>query len=207
MKVFSFKISDIEIDINIGFVILMLVILAKSGPVLTVGLILSIFGHELSHLLMARFLNYSANKMIFWLVGALAFIEKIKDSPKDELLISIAGPAFNFFVVCLLLSIGIYFPTISDSNHNILINLIVINFILGLFNLLPAYPTDGGRILKCSLELIGLSHHRALDIAHFTSSIFSALFVIFGIYYGWFGLLFVGIFIFSSVYLERTLED
>lgn len=120
--------------------------------------------HELGHVLAARWLNIEARDIILSPVGGLARIEAMEDYPKKEILVALAGPMVNF-VLAATLFIYLYFIASGDWNFEpyaalaylsfpaILYFLLFINVLLFLFNLVPAFPMDGGRILRAALSL------------------------------------------------------
>jgi hypothetical protein len=126
------------------------------------------------------------------------------DKPLHELLIAIAGPAVNVVIAMLLLA-GLpllALPGMEESGWMVLgadltQNLIAANVILVLFNLLPAFPMDGGRVLR-SLIAMRTSHLRATEIAARIGRWMALAFIIGALVYGQLGLLLVGIFVFLS---------
>lgn len=115
----------------------------------------SIFIHELSHVKAANYFGLNKdNEVRFWALGGYAFIPDLdKASPKEEALISLAGPLSNLLIsiiIILYLSItGIY--KYNNIVYDINYFLLATNIGLFVFNILPAYPLDGGRILQCLL--------------------------------------------------------
>jgi Zn-dependent protease len=122
----------------------------------------SVFLHELGHSLMARHFGIRVLDITFWPLGGMARMSEIPESPKVEGLIAIAGPAVNFALIALTLPLmAVLGPDALDGE---LRRFAVINGMLGVFNLLPAFPMDGGRILRA---LLGLRFEwlRATEIA------------------------------------------
>jgi predicted transcriptional regulator len=103
-------------------------------------------------------------------IGGVALLDRIPEKAAQELWIAVAGPAVNFvlagllFVVIRLLGMPAGLPATEVSAASFLPQLMWINLTLGLFNLLPAFPMDGGRIVRAALAL-KLEHRRATAIA------------------------------------------
>jgi Zn-dependent protease len=147
-------------------------------------LLLAIFGcvllHELGHALMARYFGIGTRDITLYPIGGVARLERMSEKPEQELAIAVAGPAVNLVLailltpVCLLawaasglhadpeaLSVGHGFGALG---LHFLVGLWGANVILLLFNLLPAFPMDGGRVLRALLSL-GMGHLRATVVA------------------------------------------
>jgi len=134
----------------------------------TIALVVAVFGsillHELGHALMARRYGIETADITLYLFGGVARLERMPRSPGPELLIALAGPAVNFAIVLALAGltgladfVGIPYPELVTS-------LLKINLGLGLFNLLPVFPMDGGRVLRAILSG-PLGRVRATEIA------------------------------------------
>jgi Zn-dependent protease len=141
------------------------------GMIAWVGLVVMLFGsvllHELGHALTARRFGIQTRDIILTPLGGMARITSMPRNPRHEILISIAGP-----IVSLVLS-GIAFlsifpvvviPILPDEILTGLGYLFQINLMLGLFNLVPALPMDGGRVLRGILAL-KMDHLSATKIA------------------------------------------
>src|SRR6478752_2253188 len=132
----------------------------SSGAVSTALALLALFGcvllHEFGHILMARRFGVRTPDVILLPIGGVARLERIPDEPKQELLIALAGPAVTLAIIVLLylllqlsgrpLAIGELTP-----DTPFLAQLMVVNIYLLLFNLIPAFPMDGGRVLRALL--------------------------------------------------------
>lgn len=180
-----FSIFHIPIEINYSwFIILGLVIftLARgyfplTNPELGLGaywlmaliaallLFISLLAHELAHSLVAQHYNISIRSITLFVFGGVAQIEKEPQTPAVELQMALAGPILSFFLSFVFYSLTKIFYYIGLSNALISISnyLFMINFIVGVFNLIPGFPLDGGRVLRA------ISWHFSKDIKKATA--------------------------------------
>lgn len=116
-----------------------------------ITLFFCVFLHEFGHILVARRFGIGCSKVILSAIGGTAFLEGKEQSskPKEDLLISLAGPAVNLGLALLFVILCV----ITDSKISACVPL-QINIVLFIFNMLPFYPMDGGRILKSGLHLL-----------------------------------------------------
>ena len=120
------------------------------GAISAILLFTSVLLHELSHSLVALKFGISVKEINLFIFGGVAMIEEEAHSPKEEFLIAIAGPLMSFSLGVFFLILALLYPV--DDIFNGLINyLMYVNFIIGIFNLVPAFPLDGGRILRSIL--------------------------------------------------------
>jgi Zn-dependent protease/CBS domain-containing protein len=118
--------------------------------------------HEFGHILMAQRFGVRTPDVILLPIGGVARLERIPDEPKQELLIALAGPAVTLAIVIVvyaLLALGGGAPRFGelDPDGPFLETLMRVNFYLLVFNLFPAFPMDGGRVLRALLaSRIGL---------------------------------------------------
>jgi Zn-dependent protease/predicted transcriptional regulator len=117
--------------------------------------------HEYGHAFVASWFGINAKKITIYPIGGIASIEKLPEYPKQELLISAAGPLVSLVLAFILLFFAHQTFTLSSfkeydgvvSQDNFLYVLGWINIALAVFNLIPAFPMDGGRILRALLAL------------------------------------------------------
>jgi Zn-dependent protease len=151
-------------------------------------IVLAIFScvalHEFGHALAARAYGIRTRDVVLYPIGGIARLERIPHQPGAEIAIALAGPAVNFAIVLMLFPLmvangfGITHLTGEASlNEYFWTRLLWGNVVLCLFNLIPAFPMDGGRVLRALLA-IRLSRHAATDIA---VSIGTGFAVIFGV--------------------------
>jgi len=122
------------------------------ATVATILLFTSVLLHELSHSAVAMRYGTKINSIVLFIFGGIAMMEEIPKEPKQEARIAFAGPAASFAIggVCLALyyltDISIYLPL-----ELLVLNVGYLNVALAAFNLIPAFPMDGGRILRATL--------------------------------------------------------
>ena len=129
---------------------------AISAALLLLALFACILLHEFGHILMARRFGVRTPDVILLPIGGVARLERIPDEPKQELLIALAGPAVTaalalIFYLALRLSGGDADVGELNPIAPFLNQLLVTNVWLLLFNLIPAFPMDGGRVLRALL--------------------------------------------------------
>ncbi|MGO4706378.1 site-2 protease family protein [Microvirga sp. 2MCAF38] len=143
---------------------------ALQGVLFMVLLFVCVLAHEFGHILVARHYGIKTPQVTLWPIGGIASLERIPDDPKQELLIAIAGPLVNVVIAAILIVvIGIGFNEavvtgLDDPRASLLARLATANIFLFLFNLIPAFPMDGGRVLRAFLAM-RLSHGEATRIA------------------------------------------
>lgn len=126
--------------------------------------------HEFGHALAARLFGIRTPDITLLPIGGLARLERMPEKPWQELLVALAGPAVNVAIAFVLyLVVGHIFrshdlATLGSGKGDVLRQLMAINVILVVFNLIPAFPMDGGRVLR-SILAMGLKHGQATRIA------------------------------------------
>jgi len=179
------RIAGIDLYVHSTFLLLLLFTgVLTAGPFLI--LVFScVLLHELGHALMARRFGIETADITLYPIGGVARLNRIPKAPRAEFLIALAGPAVNFFIVATLLVLGTALNSIGS--HPLLdevVNwLILINLSLGLFNLIPAFPMDGGRVLRAGLSG-WLGRARATSIAATIGRILAIAFGAFSLF-GW----------------------
>lgn len=171
--------------------------------------------HELGHALMAKRFGITTRKITLLPIGGVASLERIPESPKQELLVAIAGPLVNVFIAVLLyLVIPVqdiiqlnFSETLESLNEftlkNFFFYLFVVNIGLVLFNLIPAFPMDGGRMLRAILAM-NTNRVKATQIASRIGQGIAVIFLLVGLLYNPF-LVFIALFVFLGAYGENKL--
>ena len=164
---YSYKILSITgIDLNLHitfiglFILLFLVTFPQIYPVALFGLLfLSVTIHELAHSLLAKRNNLPVNKIVLYPIGGAAQIEDIPDNPSVELQVAGIGPLTSLMIGVISLLIHFIYPLQLSSTPffigtgYLLYDIGSLNIILAIFNLIPAFPMDGGRVLRASLAM------------------------------------------------------
>lgn len=126
--------------------------------------------HEFGHVLMADQFGVRTTDVTLFPIGGVASMDQIPEKPSHELLIALAGPAVNLVIALILLlatqsSVGtVQLSDLADGQISLVLRLAIANLALGIFNLIPAFPMDGGRVLRALLA-IKFSHTRATQYA------------------------------------------
>jgi Zn-dependent protease/CBS domain-containing protein len=167
--------------------------------VFMVLLFLCVLLHEFGHILTARAFGVATPYVTLLPIGGVAQLERIPEEPWEEFLIAIAGPLVNVVITIVLVYVGGaamqgYEATALDNTHISMIDrLAVVNLFLALFNLIPAFPMDGGRVLRAALAS-KFGYVRATEIS---ASI--GQFVAFAL--GFIGLMYNPILIFIAIFV------
>lgn len=143
--------------------------------------------HELGHSLTALRYGVRVSRILLLPFGGMAEMEQIPRRPSAEFLITIAGPAVNFALVAVLLPFGWRYLLGLELLTNftpaeLVTQLLWANLIMGIFNLLPVYPMDGGRILR-SILAIWLPYLRATWWAVTITRVLAPLFAAVAVFY------------------------
>ena len=153
------------------------------GFITTAGLFLSVFGHELSHALMARAEGIEIEEIVLHPFGGLARLKTEPQSPRAELRIAVAGPAASF-VFALLAFTGTKIAALGNYNATVVVFFLIAwgNLLLAVFNLFPGYPLDGGRVLRALLWHRSGSIKEATRMAGICGILIGATLILFGVY-------------------------
>jgi len=133
---------------------------------------ISVLAHELAHSLVARARGVRVRNITLFMFGGVSNIQREPSSPLDEFLVTVVGPLTSFFLGFVFLLLGTGNMVLSNLNTTailaqigpattILIWLGSVNILIGLFNLLPGFPLDGGRIVRSVLWGITDDLHKA----------------------------------------------
>jgi Zn-dependent protease len=200
------KLFDIPIYIHPTFLLVPAIAMLRSGGDLVQGLVtaclvVTVFAcvlmHEYGHALMARYFGIGTADITLYLIGGVARLTKMGNSPKQELLIALAGPAVNLVLVVLLAPFawlaansGILNGPPLGSGSPLPFTALLQWFVfllcfsnggLLVFNLLPIFPMDGGRVLRALLSM-GLGQLLATEIAATIGLVMAGLLALAGLF-------------------------
>ncbi|WP_238858058.1 site-2 protease family protein [Poritiphilus flavus] len=221
------RIAGIKIEVHWTFSLLLIWVVyldLRSGgnitsAILNVSLILSLFFcvvlHELGHALTARRFAIQTKRITLLPIGGVASLEKMPEKPGQELLVALAGPAVNVVIAILLALVvpvrkylSMDFENIeallsSPGLETLLFYLLIANVMLVIFNLIPAFPMDGGRVLRALLSY-GMGRVKATEVAATLGQILAVIFFILGLMINPF-LVLIAFFIFFGAYGENKM--
>ncbi len=142
---------------------------ARDSVLFIVAIFTCVVLHEFGHILTARRYGVEAHEVTLLPIGGVADMNRMPQKPYQELLIALAGPAVNVVIgLGLLLGLGAFDPAaltrLDDPAIGLLPRLAAANLFLAVFNMVPAFPMDGGRVLRAALAM-WLGQQRATRIA------------------------------------------
>jgi Zn-dependent protease/CBS domain-containing protein len=182
---------------------------AWSGLAFMILLFACVLAHEFGHIFAARYFGVATPTVTLLPIGGVAQLERIPEKPSEEFLIAIAGPLVNVAIALVLVVVfgasldARNLASMDSSAAHMLDRLAVVNEFIVLFNMIPAFPMDGGRVLRALLAT-RLGHVRATEIAASIGQV-----VAFGLgFLGLFGnplLIFIAIFVYLAAASEAQL--
>src|SRR6266704_802286 len=215
-----FRIAGIQLRIHITFLLLIAWLAfgyyAEGGSAAALGRVLFVLLlfvcvvlHEFGHAIAAKNFGIHTPDITLLPIGGVARLQRMPDEPRQELIIALAGPLVNVVIALTLFAVVGWRGLAAQATmggSDLLAQLLVINVVLVLFNLLPAFPMDGGRVLRALLAT-RLSYARATQIA---ASIGQGCAFVFG-FLGLFGpnpfLLFIALFVYIGASQEAALAQ
>jgi stage IV sporulation protein FB len=168
-----------------------------------------VVAHEFGHIFMARRFGVTTPTVTLLPIGGVAQLERIPEKPFEEFLVAVAGPAVNVAIAAVLVLLfgasldGGNLASVDKGSVPLIDRLAVVNVFLVLFNMIPAFPMDGGRVLRAALAA-RLGYTRATEIA---ASIGQFAAFVLG-FIGLFGnplLIFIAIFVYLAAASEAQL--
>jgi Zn-dependent protease len=187
--------AGIRVEVHVTFLLLLAAIaLYKSGSPRdafhTVLHLLLVFGlvilHEFGHALMARRFGIATREIVLLPIGGVARLERMPEKPLQEILVALAGPAVNVVLATVFAAVLIAAQAspatilARAAGEGTLELLFIANAFMVVFNLIPAFPMDGGRVLRGALALF-MPFPRATRIASFVGQGFALVFAAIGI--------------------------
>jgi Zn-dependent protease len=222
------RIADIDIRIHITFFLILILAAFQwgsitgtvTGALFGVALMLLLFFcvtlHELGHSLVARAFGIQVREITLLPLGGVAILTKNPDKPLHELLIAAAGPLVNVVIAAVLIAVlgadvrtslldaqGLIPDARSTSFTTLLYWLLAANVSLVVFNLIPAFPLDGGRMLRALLAM-PLGFPRATRLATLLGQVIAIGIGVYGVVNGQFLLVLTAVFIFAGAGQENS---
>jgi Zn-dependent protease len=173
-----------------------------AGTALGVSLVVAVFAtivvHELGHALVARHYGIQTRDIMLLPIGGIASLEHMPENPRQELAVALVGPAINLAIA------GVLWLGIALIGYSAFaMQLVWINVALAVFNLIPAFPMDGGRATRALLSM-WLGRERATDVAAALGKVFAVAIGIFGLFYNPLAVL-IAAFVWFGASQERAL--
>lgn len=167
----------------------------------------SVLVHELSHSLVARKNNLPINKITLFIFGGVSNLEDEPPSAGVEIKMAAAGPLSSIVIGVILIAISFLFSNLG--NGNIFLGLLAligyINLSLAIFNLLPGFPLDGGRILRGIIWARNKDFLKSTRIASYSGKALAVIMIVFGVYqiftisiFGGIWIILIGLFLFYA---------
>jgi Zn-dependent protease/CBS domain-containing protein len=172
----------------------------------TVLFVIAVFGcvvaHEFGHVLVARAFGIATPDITLYPFGGVARLNSLPQEPMQEFLVAIAGPTVNLAILAVLLALGATLASeaLLQSETDFASRLALTNLVLAIFNLLPAFPMDGGRVLRAALSA-RLGFERATRLAAVVGHWLAVLLAVVGIFFNPM-LIVIAVFIFFAATAE-----
>lgn len=178
----------VPVSLHWSWVLLFLFIMLTSPQfaVVYAGVFLLVLLHECGHCLAAQHYNQTIHSITLYPFGGAAKMELPRE-PTKEIVIALAGPAVNLAFIPVFMVLGSVHPILTIVGYY--------NMVLLVFNLIPAFPMDGGRVLRACLTHFLKDHTRATKIAGRVGQFIAIAFAIFGLMHGQFMLVVIAVFI------------
>lgn len=157
-----------RLSVHWTFTILLIWVFVASSSTVdalwNVGFVMTVFVcvllHEAGHAVAARYLGIRTVEITLLPIGGVATLEKTPNRPISEFIVAMAGPLVNLIIAAVLflpvkdvLNHGMTKALTAINGHNFLVNIFIVNLTMGVFNLIPAFPMDGGRVLRAILSV------------------------------------------------------
>jgi Zn-dependent protease len=178
---------------------------AVEGGLLVLILFAFVLLHEFGHAFAARMFGIRTPDITLYVIGGVARLNRIPDKPWQELIVAVAGPMVN--VVIFLVLQGVIYLVQAENPDSLEVEMLKrvanYNWLLLVFNLIPAFPMDGGRVLRALLAMF-MPYARATEIAARLGQGLAVIFAIFGFFHNPF-LIFIALFVFYGAQQELAM--
>ena len=215
-----FRVAGIQLRIHITFLLLIAWLafgyysqggsaVAASRVIFVLLLFLCVVLHEFGHAFAAKAFGINTPDITLLPIGGVARLERMPEEPVQELIIAVAGPLVNVVIALGLFVVGGAQGLLNRSTvegGGLIAQLLTINIILVLFNLLPAFPMDGGRVLRALLAT-RMSYARATQVAATVGQGFAFIFGFLGLFGPNPFLLFIALFVYIGASQEAALAQ
>ena len=210
------KVLGIDVKVHVTFILILIWgafnFGGSAGPlygvIVTLALFTLVILHEFGHSLAAMWFGIAVKDITLLPIGGVARLERMPEKPIQELVVAIAGPAVNVVIALILMPIvawltfgNVWPPSFSmvrtPGVAGLLTFLFAANISLVIFNMIPAFPLDGGRVFRAFIGFF-TSYHNATKIAVWLGRAFAVLMGIYGVFYGQFFLALIAMFIFAA---------
>lgn len=181
--------------------------MAVENLVFIITLFICVLAHEFGHALAARRYGIATPDITLLPIGGLARLERMPENPRREIVVALAGPAVNIVIWAVLVVIfGTQtrldqFAVIDGTGPGFMERLAMVNLFLAVFNLIPAFPMDGGRVFRALLSL-WMDRVQATRIAATAGQIVALLFGFAGLSIGHPVLILIAVFVFIAANAE-----
>lgn len=225
------KLFGIPLRVHLTFFLLLVLVAATPGGMYGMGrvggvlFVVALFAcvvvHELAHSLVARKYGVPVRYIILLPIGGIAMMERMPDDPHQEFNVAVVGPLTSLAIAVVLgglvyLLAGSTEPFLQPLQHgqyHFLARLAWINVVLAGFNLIPAFPSDGGRVLRALLAF-HMDYAAATHAAAVVGQVLAAGLGLFGLFNHDWGLVFIALFLYwmgssedTQVRVRRTLRE
>lgn len=176
--------------------------------VYVLGLFVCVVLHEFGHALTARRYGIQTRDVVLYPIGGVASLEKMP-RPRQELWIALAGPAVNVVIAAILYAAararGLPVASVAAAGgaSGLLVRLMWTNVMLVVFNMIPAFPMDGGRVLRALLART-MSENAATQLAASIGRFIAVAMGIYGFFAGWWMLTIVAVFVYMAASQEAA---
>ncbi len=212
-------IAGVRVELHVTFLLFIGWIALSSGlttgspaeAVSSVAAVLLVFAcvllHEFGHVTAARRYGIKTRDIVLLPIGGLARLERMPEKPSEELVVALAGPAVNVVIVAVLLIAGVHPGSLARfDDAGIPELLLYVNAAMIAFNMIPALPMDGGRVLRAVLAM-RMPHARATRIAAGVGQGLAILIGLAGLFTSHFTLLLIALFVYFAAGEERAAAE